>query len=232
MTYPLQKQEPHAHGFDNVRVLVIASTAFDRHTLGSSIARGRAIQVVLVTEDPEDAILKLPDLRPNIVLLEEPDSAATVATVAERASELPDTHVVVFDRHIREAVLLRSVRCRSTSYLTRSCSVVELRETLQRIASTGVRTFSRQIEQRIERTPYGMRLRVDDANQRLGLLTDREYQVLELICKGMTVREISQHMSLSLSTIDNHKSRLMKKLDVRKGNTLVRLGVREGVVKA
>ena len=54
-------------------------------------------------------------------------------------------------------------------------------------------------------------------------LTDREQQVLEKLCKGMTSKEVALELNLSEYTITDHRSSLLKKLNAK---TSVELGVK------
>ena len=62
-------------------------------------------------------------------------------------------------------------------------------------------------------------------------LSRRELQTLELMCKGLSVKEIAERIELSANTVDNHKAHMMRKLDLHKSADVVRLAVREGLVE-
>jgi len=53
--------------------------------------------------------------------------------------------------------------------------------------------------------------------------------VLDLLARGLSVREVAQRLSLSTNTIDNHKARLMRKLGLHKVVELVRVALGEGL---
>ncbi len=64
------------------------------------------------------------------------------------------------------------------------------------------------------------------------ILTDREQEVLELICKGMSNPEISKHLGLSQRTIDGHRARLFEKTGAKNAPHLVMFAIRNGLIKA
>jgi DNA-binding NarL/FixJ family response regulator len=64
------------------------------------------------------------------------------------------------------------------------------------------------------------------------ILTDREQEVLELICKGMSNPEIAKHLGLSQRTIDGHRARLFEKTGAKNAPHLVMFAIRNGLIKA
>jgi DNA-binding NarL/FixJ family response regulator len=63
-------------------------------------------------------------------------------------------------------------------------------------------------------------------------LTNREAQVMEMLARGMTTREISQHLSISVKTADTHRGHVLKKLKLRNASELTRFAVRHGYMTA
>ena len=61
-------------------------------------------------------------------------------------------------------------------------------------------------------------------------LTAREQQVMEMLGRGMTNREIAEHLQLRVKTIDTHRSHILKKLELRNNSDLTRFAVKHGYV--
>ena len=55
-----------------------------------------------------------------------------------------------------------------------------------------------------------------------GIVTDRELEVIRLICNGFKDMEIVDILHISRSTVDNHKTEIFRKLNVRSSNELIR----------
>jgi DNA-binding NarL/FixJ family response regulator len=62
-------------------------------------------------------------------------------------------------------------------------------------------------------------------------LTDREREVLELICKGWANPEIASHLGLSQRTIDGHRAKLFEKTGAKNAPNLVMYALKHGLVK-
>ena len=61
-------------------------------------------------------------------------------------------------------------------------------------------------------------------------LSDREFEVFQLVGQGKTTREIAEHLHLSGKTVEVHRANLMHKLDLHNPSELVRLAIRKGII--
>jgi RNA polymerase sigma factor (sigma-70 family) len=66
----------------------------------------------------------------------------------------------------------------------------------------------------------------------LNVLSERERQVLELLARGMTNKEIGLQLGLSPKTIARHRERIMGKLDLHSRTALVRYAIKTGLIDA
>jgi DNA-binding NarL/FixJ family response regulator len=62
-------------------------------------------------------------------------------------------------------------------------------------------------------------------------LTTRQREILQLICEGMTEREIAEHLNISPHTVHVHKNNIMRVLDIHSQAGLVRYGIQKGIVQ-
>ena len=81
-------------------------------------------------------------------------------------------------------------------------------------------------------SPSALPSRSNDASAPAARLTERERQVLTLVARGRSNREIAEMLGLSANTIAVHRANLMKTLAVRKTAALVLYAVRHGLVTA
>lgn len=67
------------------------------------------------------------------------------------------------------------------------------------------------------------------AEEELSRLSPRQRQVLQLVARGFTSREIAQHLTISVKTVETHRANIMSKLGVRNVTGLVRFAVEIGL---
>ncbi|MEI6121988.1 MAG: response regulator transcription factor [Bacteroidota bacterium] len=63
-------------------------------------------------------------------------------------------------------------------------------------------------------------------------LTEREQEILELICKGMSNAEISKYLGISARTIDGHRAHLLEKTGTKNSPHLVMFAIKNGLIQA
>ena len=151
---------------------------------------------------------------------------ATREIVADAA--LGDIHVVVvttfeLDEYVTEAILSGA-----SGFLVKDSEPSELIRAV-RVAASGDALLSPGVTRRLlARVADGVRA---PAGAELGILTDREREVLVLIGQGLTNDEIAQRLFLSPLTAKTHVSRMMGKLGARDRVQLVVLAYDSGLVK-
>jgi DNA-binding NarL/FixJ family response regulator len=64
----------------------------------------------------------------------------------------------------------------------------------------------------------------------VGRLTEREREVLTLLARGLSSKEIGAHLDISTRTVETHRANLMRKLGVRSVALLTQVAIREGIV--
>jgi DNA-binding NarL/FixJ family response regulator len=62
-------------------------------------------------------------------------------------------------------------------------------------------------------------------------ITHREYELLSLLCKGLTTNKISKQLFVSVNTVNTHKRNLMKKLAIKRTNELILWGIQNKIIE-
>lgn len=155
----------------------------------------------------------------------EPDS---FTVTAETRRLLPAVKVVFLDGEPSDIVLEQAARVDANGFLL-AAEPLEAITNAIRDAAAGRPYFSERLRGR---------LRIDGAHGRLGVaertklsqLTARQLQVLRLLAKGRSVKEVARALGLSEKSVDSHKYRIMSKLDIHDRVELARYAIREGLV--
>ena len=77
----------------------------------------------------------------------------------------------------------------------------------------------------------GLRVLARRPPRRVGLLTDREREVLQLIAEGKTNKEIATRLDVSVNTVETHRKHTMEKLDLHNTAEVVRFALRKKIVE-
>ncbi len=125
-----------------------------------------------------------------------------------------------------EADVLEAVKAGASGYLLKSSTSAELTEALARVRA-GEPVFTPSLA--------GLVLnefrRVATRDPAEPILTPRENEVLRLVAKGYTYREIAEKLFVSVKTIQNHVQNILTKLQMRKRYELMRYAIQRGLDK-
>lgn len=139
-------------------------------------------------------------------------------------SEKPKLKILVLSMHSEEQYAVRALRAGASGYLTKESAAAELVAAIRRIAG-GNAYISPQTAERLALDAMPA---VDAAPHTL--LSDREYQVFEMIARGSTVTEIACRLSLSVKTVSTHKTRIMQKMRISNQSELIRYALRHKLI--
>jgi DNA-binding NarL/FixJ family response regulator len=167
-------------------------------------------------------------VRPDVVLMDLNlgDSSGVDAT-REITASLPDTRVLVLSASGEHEDVLEAVKAGASGYLVKSASVLELIDAVRRtadgdpvftpgLAGLVLGEYRRIVQSAAEGT----------APPRL---TERETEVLRLVAKGLTARQIAQRLVLSHRTIENHVQSTLRKLQLHNRVELARYAFEHGL---
>jgi DNA-binding NarL/FixJ family response regulator len=165
--------------------------------------------------------------RPDVVLMDL-NLGGTSGVDATRSitGELPSTKVLVLSASGEHEDVLEAVKAGASGYLLKSASAEELVDAVRRTAH-GQAVFTPGLAglvlgeyRRIAAAPEG------GATPRL---TERETEVLRLVAKGMTSRQIAERLVLSHRTVENHVQSTLRKLQLHNRVELARYAIEHGL---
>ncbi|WP_028658971.1 response regulator [Nocardioides insulae] len=182
--------------------------------------------VVAVAADGRQTLARFPAARPGVVLLDlqipAPDG---VAVTAELVRLDPSVRVLILSASGEHADVLAAVKAGAAGYLVKSASREELLDAVRRVAR-GEPVFTPGLAglvlgefQRLSETP-------DPGEPHL---TDRESEVLKLVAKGLSYRQIAERLVLSHRTVQNHVQNTLRKLQMHNRVELTRYAIEHGL---
>jgi len=78
---------------------------------------------------------------------------------------------------------------------------------------------------------FRSRIKSTHRQPRFATLTPREKEILKFLAEGQSVKEIAQHLNLSVKTVEAHKFNLMRKLDIHNKAQLVQYAIQKKIIK-
>jgi DNA-binding NarL/FixJ family response regulator len=197
----------------------------DDHLLFLSGVRaelGESLEVVGEASDVEAAIEMIAERRPDVVLLDvHMPGGGGQAVIHAINPRFPQIRFLALSMSDAAEDVIAVIRAGARGYVTKTISGPELAEAVQRVAG-GDSVFSPRLAgfvlDAFAATPSG----VPSFDPELDQLTSREKEVLRLIARGYTYREIGRDLAISVKTVESHVSAVLRKLQLSTRHELTR----------
>ena len=186
--------------------------------------------VVATAADGGEAVRRAPAARPEVVVLDLqlPVMSGVEVTRALVAAD-PSVRVLVLSASGEHADVLEAVKAGATGYLVKSASSSELLDAVARTA-LGEAVFTPGLAglvlgeyRRLSVAP------VAPSGPAAPRLTERETEVLRLVAKGLSYKDIAERLVLSHRTVQNHVQNTLNKLQLHNRVELVRYAIEQGL---
>jgi DNA-binding NarL/FixJ family response regulator len=194
-----------------VRVLIVDDQQLIRDGIAALLSIRPGITVVGTAVNGREAVEKAVELRPDIVLMDvrmpEMDGVEAVAVLRGRA---PECRVVMLTTFDDEEYVVQALRAGASGYLLKDLPAGELAHAI-RLAHSGVTQLDSSVAGRLAAAlpPHA------PAPATTVALSPREIDILRLVARGRTNREIATQLYLSEGTVKNHISRILSRLALR-----------------
>lgn len=139
--------------------------------------------------------------------------------------ERPKLPVLIMSMHSEDQFAVRMLKAGAAGYLTKESAPEELVTAIRKIISGG-RYVSPTLA---EQLAFHMHPEAERAAHEI--LSDREFQVMRLIAKGQTVKEIGEALTLSVKTISTYRARVLEKLKLRTNADLIHYAIQNGLIE-
>ncbi len=213
---------------ERIRTVIIEDHKLIAEAWKSMLELQAKFEVVGVFNNPLEGVDAIKTLRPNILLVDinmHPISGIDVTKLVKKFS--PGTKVIAVSLLTQPAIVKKIIKAGATGYLTKSSDKSELYTAIDQVLSghTYICDEVKNIFAELNLT--------DDNNEEkhdLNKLSDRELDIVRLLKKGNSSKEIASHLSLSVRTVDARRYNILKKLNLKNAAALVNLINEDGML--
>jgi NarL family two-component system response regulator LiaR len=195
-------------GGDRIGVLIADDHPVVRHGLRAFLQLQEDLDIVGEAGDGQEAVAEVQKLRPDVVLLDlvmpNLDGIDAIRQIREAS---PATKVIVLTTFADDEKVFPAVRAGAAGYLLKDVEPKDLVEAI-RTVNRGEGLLHPRVASKLMNEFAGEHERGDS----LEALTDREKDVLRLIARGMSNREIARELVVSEKTVKTHVSNILAKL--------------------
>jgi two-component system response regulator NreC len=213
------------HATVPIRVVLADDHTVVRDGLKLLIDGERDMRVVAEAADGTAAVEQAVSLKPDVVVLDisMPGMNGLVAARTLKA-RAPGIAIVTLTRHTDDGYLQELLRSGVSAYVLKQSAARELLHAI-RTAAAGGQYIDSTLARRLTSSFSG---KDTGKSRKTGTITDREADVLRLIARGYSNKEIANELSLSVKTVEAHKANAMRKLDLNGRVDIVKYAVLQG----
>lgn len=173
--------------------------------------------VVKVFDNTQTLIEEISEIKPDIAILDiniNPFSGIEATKMIRRLA--PGTKIIGVSMHNQPSFAKKMMRNGAMGYVTKSSNKNEMYDAIRSVMK-GEKYICAEIQRNITN-----QVLMDDDENKLSRLTEREIEIIKLIKNGSTNKEIAEKLFLSPRTVETHRARILKKLDLKNSLSLVK----------
>jgi DNA-binding NarL/FixJ family response regulator len=208
-----------------IKVLIVDDHPVVRKGLWSCLSTKENVKIVGEAVDGDDAIRKVKELAPDIVLMDlyMPKKDGLEVTDVLR-KEAPQVKVIILSVHGTRDSVLPIIKAGARGYVLKDAPPDELLRAIESV-QLGEAFFSPPVAQ-IALNQY---VTESDKADPLSKLSEREREVLGLIAEGKSNKEIAMHLGIGVRTTETHRERIMRKLNIHSVAGLTKFAIAHGI---
>jgi DNA-binding NarL/FixJ family response regulator len=194
-----------------MRLVVVDHRPLFREGVALILGLEADLSIVGSGESAEDAVRLVSTLLPDIVLFDLNIPGGGLQVLQQLRDVSPATNAIIFASTEDESTMLAAMRSGARGYVLNTVSAQQLAHIIREVHA-GASYVSHQL---------AMRVLIDVANSRsvsiadrIGMLSEREYQILAMVSKGASNRQIDTALNRTEAVIKNQMTVIMKKLQV------------------
>lgn len=209
-----------------MRILICDDHPVVRAGLRGMLQGEQDFVVVAEAEDGQEALDLIGEMRPDVILMDlrmpRMDGVTAIGRIKE---EHPQTQILVLTTYESDADILRAIESGATGYLLKDAPREELFGAI-RVAAEGKSPLAPSVAARLMQRMRGGSDAAEEA-----FLSSREIEVLELVARGTSNKEIANELWVSETTVKSHMLHIFEKLDVTDRTAAVTEALRRGILR-
>lgn len=172
----------------------------------------------------EDAMKEIQSLKPDVAVVDiSLPGMSGIELIKHLLGFLPDLKILVVSRHDEELYAERAIRAGAKGYLMKLEAGDTIVSAIRQIMNGGLFLSNKIGSKIIMKLTSGQQ---HDADNPLGILSDRELEVFELTGRGLSTKEIAERLFVSVKTIESYRARIKDKLQITTANDFIRRAVK------
>jgi DNA-binding NarL/FixJ family response regulator len=210
---------------EQTRIVIVDDHPFVREGLKQLLAGQSDFQLTGEASSMSDAQVTIDGAAPDVAVVDlalgQDDGVDLVRWIRQNH---PDVRVLVLSMQDEALYAERLLRLGVSGYVMKNVAGTDFLGALRKVARGQKHVSAAMGERLLSQVARGRAPGADE--DPVSALTDRELEVFRLIGEGISTREISQRLDLSMKTVDAHRRHMREKLNLRSTSELIRYATR------
>jgi len=213
-----------------IKVILAEDHTIVRKGLLSLLKTETGIEVVAEAEDGRQAIEKVAQLKPDVVVMDiSMPSLNGLEATRQIKKNYSNVKVLILSVHTDEEYIFQALRAGASGYLVKKAAPMDLINAIQAL-DRGESFLSPSISKKVIEEYIKNASNMSETEDRTETLSGREREVVQLIAEGLSNQQLAELLHVSVKTVETHRARIMKKLDIHNTAGLTKYAVRRGWV--
>jgi DNA-binding NarL/FixJ family response regulator len=209
---------------EKITILIADDHMLIRDTWSSILNSDPRFQVISRCSNGEEAIKESQKLRPKVVLI---DINMTPVSGIEATQQIrkfsPASKIIGVSMHSQPAYVKKLLKLGAHGYVTKNSPQQEMFEAIEEVMK-GNRYICSEVKTILSEQAF------DEENSGANSLSNRELEIIKFIKDGLSSKEISAALNISLKTVEVHRHNILKKLNLKNSAALVNYINESGLV--
>jgi two-component system response regulator NreC len=212
----------------SIQVLIADDHAIVRSGLTMLINAQADMEVIGTAADGREAYELAVQKQPHVVLMDlsMPPGENGLSATQRLKEAAPEINILILTMHDDEEYLFRVLQAGASGYVLKSAPDLDLLTAIRTVHGGAAYLHPSATKSLIQE--FLTRVQKGEDVETYHVLTDREQEILTLIAKGYSNKEIAERLVLSVKTVETHKAKIMEKLQLKTRPELVRYALKKG----
>jgi DNA-binding NarL/FixJ family response regulator len=208
-----------------IRVVIADDHTIVREGLKQLLGAAADLEVVGEARDGHEALKIVRETELDVLLLDlSMPGKGGMELIKQVRDEKPKVRIVVLSMHAERQYAVRAIRTGASGYLTKDSATTQLVAAIRKVAGGGAFISAEVAEQlALSAMPHAQ-------GPPHTSLSNREYQIFQLLVAGKSVSDIALQLNVSVKTVSTHKARLMEKMGLASQAELVHYAIRHRLI--
>lgn len=214
-----------------IKLAVVDDHAVVRSGLMMLLNAKDDMEVIGEASEGNEAVEMAMQLRPDVILMDlnMPHGKDGLTATKEIKQQLPETAVLILTMHDDEQYLFQAIHAGASGYILKSAPHHELMTAIRTVAAGDAYLYPTATKRLMGE--YLDQLQNGSVKDRTEQLSEREKEIVSLVAKGYSNKEIAEQLIISVKTVETHKSHVMEKLGFKTRPELVKYAMKKGLLQ-